>query len=76
MPLDLTLPKLGFSMTEGVLSQWLVGDGDEVVEGQVIYELESDKSAQEVESPAKGIIRIEAEVGKTYQVGDRLGRIE
>ena len=76
MTCDLTLPKLGFSMTEGVLAEWLVGDGDEVVEGQVIYSLESDKSVQEVESPGKGVIRIEAAAGETYQVGERVGRIE
>lgn len=76
MPCDLTLPKLGFSMTEGILSEWMVNDGDEVAEGQIIYSLESEKSVQEIESPERGVIRIEAEAGQTYQVGDRLGRIE
>jgi pyruvate/2-oxoglutarate dehydrogenase complex dihydrolipoamide acyltransferase (E2) component len=76
MATDLTLPKLGFSMTEGVLAEWLVADGDQVVEGQVIYALESDKSTQEVEAPAAGTIRITGVPGETYQVGEILGTIE
>lgn len=76
MATELTLPKLGFSMTEGMLAEWLVADGDQVTEGQVIYALESDKSTQEVESPAAGTVRIVGVVGETYQVGDVLGAIE
>lgn len=76
MATDLTLPKLGFSMTEGELSEWLVADGDQVVEGQAIYALESEKSTQEVEAPAAGTIRITGIVGETYQVGEILGTIE
>lgn len=74
--MDLALPKLGFSMTEGVLAEWLVADGDAVAEGQAIYALESDKSTQEVEAPATGTIRITGVLGETYQVGDILGHIE
>jgi len=76
MTIELTLPKLGFSMTEGTLMEWLVVDGQQVAEGQVIYTLESDKSAQEVEAPASGTIRIKAAAGELYQVGDPLGLIE
>jgi pyruvate/2-oxoglutarate dehydrogenase complex dihydrolipoamide acyltransferase (E2) component len=76
MAIDLTLPKLGFSMTEGMLAEWVVSDGDQITEGQVIYALESEKSTQEVESPAAGIIRITGIAGETYQVGDVLGTIE
>ena len=76
MATDLSLPKIGFSMTEGMLTEWVVADGDQVVEGQVIYLLESDKSTQEVEAPAAGTIRIAAAAGETYQVGDLLGAIE
>ena len=63
-------------MTEGLLAEWLVADGDHVVEGQVIYALESDKSTQEVEAPAAGTIKITGITGETYQVGEVLGTIE
>ena len=52
------VPKIGFSMTEGVLTEWLVEDGATVEEGQAIYALESEKSVSEVEAPASGVIKI------------------
>lgn len=75
MPIQVCLPKIGFSMNEGTLSEWLVADGAEVAEGQAIYALESDKSVQEVESPATGTIRIIAAVGGTYPVGTVLAEV-
>ena len=76
MATEVLLPKIGFSMNEGVLAEWLVADGDQVSEGQPIYSLESDKSTNEVESPASGTIRISADVGETYEVGAVLAVIE
>lgn len=58
MATDVTVPKIGFSMSEGVLTEWLVEDGATVEEGQAIYTLESDKSANEVESPTAGVLKI------------------
>lgn len=76
MATDILLPKIGFSMNEGVLSEWLVPDGGHAVEGEPLYSLESEKSTQEVESPATGTLRITAVVGETYEVGALLGTIE
>jgi pyruvate/2-oxoglutarate dehydrogenase complex dihydrolipoamide acyltransferase (E2) component len=76
MATQVLLPKLGFSMNEGLLSEWMVDDGAEVTEGQPIYALESDKSTNEVESPASGKIKILAEIGETYEVGHLLAEIE
>lgn len=58
MTTEVKVPKIGFSMSEGVLTEWLVEDGATVEEGQAIYSLESDKSVNEVESPASGVIKI------------------
>jgi pyruvate/2-oxoglutarate dehydrogenase complex dihydrolipoamide acyltransferase (E2) component len=69
------LPKIGFSMNEGTVSEWLVADGEAVAEGQVLYALESDKSVQEIEAPASGTLKIIAEAGQVYQVGDVLAEI-
>jgi len=55
--IELTMPKLGMSMTEGELAEWLVPDGAQVSEGEVIYSVESEKSTQEVEAPASGTLR-------------------
>jgi pyruvate/2-oxoglutarate dehydrogenase complex dihydrolipoamide acyltransferase (E2) component len=72
---EILLPKLGFSMNEGTLSQWLVEDGGQVTEGQPLFSLESDKSAQEVEAPVSGTLRIIKQTGETYEVGTILGEI-
>jgi pyruvate/2-oxoglutarate dehydrogenase complex dihydrolipoamide acyltransferase (E2) component len=76
MSTEVLLPKLGFSMNEGILANWLVADGAAVVEGAPLYELESDKSVQEVESPATGQLRIVAKTGETYEVGTLLAYID
>ena len=76
MATQILLPKIGFSMTEGQIAEWLAKDGDEVSEGQPLYLLEADKSANEVEAPASGTLRIQAEPGETYEVGTVIGTIE
>jgi pyruvate/2-oxoglutarate dehydrogenase complex dihydrolipoamide acyltransferase (E2) component len=76
MATEIILPKIGFSMTEGVLAEWLVADGATVTEGQPIFSLESDKSTNEVESPAAGVIKITGVPGETYEVGAIIGSIE
>ncbi|NML05784.1 lipoyl domain-containing protein [Sphingomonas sp. G-3-2-10] len=75
MATEILLPKIGFSMTEGEIAEWLAEDGSEVTEGQPLYLLEADKSANEVEAPASGILRILAPAGETYEVGTVLGTI-
>lgn len=76
MATEVVLPKLGFSMNEGQIAEWLVADGAEVKEGDPLFLLEADKSTNEVESPASGILHIEAEVGETYEVGTVIAYID
>jgi len=76
MATEVLLPKIGFSMNEGILVEWLVADGGQAVEGEPLYALESDKSTQEVESPASGTLKVIAAVGETYEVGTLLAVIE
>lgn len=75
MAYEILLPKLGFSMNEGELVEWLVADGGAVTEGQPLYALESEKSTQEVDAPASGTLRILKPVGETYPVGTVLAEI-
>jgi pyruvate dehydrogenase E2 component (dihydrolipoamide acetyltransferase) len=51
-----TMPKLGMNMTEGHIINWLVKEGETIKEGDPILEIETDKAANEVESPASGIL--------------------
>ena len=76
MATDIILPKIGFSMTEGVLAEWLAQDGASVSAGDPLYAIESDKSTNEVEAPASGTLKITGVAGETYQVGDVIGSIE
>lgn len=75
MTTSILLPKLGFSMNEGTLAEWLVADGAQVTKGQPLYALESEKSVQEIEAPADGTLRILAAAGGTYTVGTVIGEI-
>ena len=75
MATQILLPKLGFSMNEGTVAEWLVADGGEVKEGAPLFALENDKSTQEVEAPASGTLRILKQLGETYAVGTVLGEI-
>src|SRR4051812_31188119 len=76
MATEITVPRLGWTMEEGVFLGWLKQDGEAVREGDAIYTLESDKSAQEVEATEGGILRISPHApaaGGTVRVGALLG---
>ena len=75
MATQVLLPKIGFSMNEAILAEWMVADGAAVTEGQALYAIESDKSTQEIESPASGTVKLIALVGEVYPVGAVLAEI-
>jgi pyruvate/2-oxoglutarate dehydrogenase complex dihydrolipoamide acyltransferase (E2) component len=62
-------------MNEATLSQWLIADGAQVAAGEPLYSIESEKSVEEIESPASGTLKIMATVGETYPVGTVLAEI-
>ena len=76
MGVPINIPKLGVSMSEGTLVEWLVQDGESVTEGQVLYRIETDKVENDVESPVAGVVRITGVEGETYDFGDPIGEIE
>src|ERR1700685_3470571 len=53
---DVTIPALGMAMTEAVLTRWYKEPGQAVTAGEAIAEIETDKSAVDLESPADGIL--------------------
>ena len=75
MSTEVLLPKLGFSMDEGVVQEWLVADGAEAREGAPLFVLESEKSAQEIEAPATGVLKIVVPAGENCKVGTVLATI-
>jgi len=67
------MPKLGLTMEEGTISQWLVSDGSTVAADSVVLLIETDKTETEVETPSAGTLHILANVGDTYACGDQIG---
>jgi pyruvate/2-oxoglutarate dehydrogenase complex dihydrolipoamide acyltransferase (E2) component len=76
MTTEIRIPKIGVSMTEATLSEWCAEDGAVVVAGQPLYNMELDKSTNEIEAPASGRLRIVGQVGSVYAVGDLIATIE
>lgn len=76
MATEIRIPKIGISMTEATLTEWLAENGAQVETGQPLYSIEMDKSTNEVEAPASGILTIVGEVGEVYEVGILIATIE
>lgn len=76
MATEVLLPKIGFAMNEGEIKEWLANDGQAVTAGQPLFVLEAEKSANEVEAPASGTLRILKPAGDTCEVGTIIGMIE
>ncbi len=56
MPINVTMPALSPTMTDGTLAKWLKAEGDAVEAGDVIAEIETDKATMEVEAVDEGVI--------------------
>jgi pyruvate/2-oxoglutarate dehydrogenase complex dihydrolipoamide acyltransferase (E2) component len=74
--MELRIPQLGVTMTEGVIAEWFVADGDTVTAGDVLYTLETDKTQTEVESPSGGALRIIGEIEVSYPVGTVVAKLD
>src|SRR5476651_63563 len=64
-----TIPAVGESITEGILSRWLVADGSQVEASTPLYELETDKITTEVQAGVAGVVRFTAKAGDTLPIG-------
>ena len=74
---DVTLPSLGESVTEGIITQWFKKVGDTVARDEPLFEVSTDKVDSEMPSPASGVlIEILAEEGDTVETGSRVAVIE
>ena len=56
MPIDVLMPALSPTMTEGNLARWLVKEGDEVHAGDLLAEIETDKATMEMECIDDGTV--------------------
>jgi len=70
MRTEILMPKLGLTMTQGTVMEWLKKVGDPVSKGEILFTVENDKAVVEVESPAEGILQeILVPPGGTQEVG-------
>jgi pyruvate dehydrogenase E2 component (dihydrolipoamide acetyltransferase) len=74
---DVTLPSLGESVTEGIITQWFKKVGDTVARDEPLFEVSTDKVDSEMPSPAAGVLtQILAEEGDTVETGSRVAVID
>ena len=73
---EIRIPKPGDAITEAVLSKMLVAHGDAVVEGDPLYELETDKVEMVIDAPSGGVVSWQADEGETYAVGTLIATID
>lgn len=75
MSTEFVMPKLGLTMEEGKIIEWLVDDGAQVEAGTPVLRIETDKVESDVESPASGRLKRTAHAGDTYKCGEVIGRL-
>ncbi len=76
MPIDITIPSPGESITEVVIGPWHKTSGDWVERDETIVEIESDKITLEVPAAQAGVLTIAADEGAEMQVGEIIGSID
>ena len=74
---ELEMPKMGESITEGTIINWLVSEGDSFEEGDIILEVATDKVDNEVPAPASGtIVELLFQAQDVVEVGTTLAILE
>jgi len=70
MPVEIVMPKLGLTMTEGLIVEWRKKEGDPVKKGDILFVLETEKVTYEVEAPEDGALgKILVKEQETVPVG-------
>lgn len=73
MATEFIMPKLGLTMEEGTILEWLVADGERVEPGTPVLRIETDKVESDVESSGAGVFHRVASVGDTFPCGQVIG---
>ncbi|MEI6798695.1 MAG: dihydrolipoamide acetyltransferase family protein [Pseudomonadota bacterium] len=71
----IAIPKLGLTMTDCTLTQWMKADGDLVARGDVLFAIETDKITSEIEADAAGYLKHFAAVDTLHEIGDVIGAL-
>ena len=74
--IDVVMPQMGVSVSEGTVTRWLKQEGEHVEADEPLLEISTDKVDTEVPSPASGTLtQILVQEGETVEVGTKLGQI-
>src|SRR4029077_3823950 len=74
--IDVVMPQMGVSVSEGTVTKWLKQEGDQVEADESLLEISTDKVDTEVPSPASGTLtQILVQEGETVDVGTKLAGI-
>ena len=77
MKAALKLPRISMNMEEGTIVAWRKQPGDAFAQGEILYEIETEKATQEVEAPCDGrLLEILVQEDETVEVGAEVCRIE
>ena len=75
--MEIIMPSLGETVDEGKVVKWLKKVGDEIKEGDILCEVETDKTAAEIPSTVNGkLTEIIAQEGDTILVGGKIATVE
>jgi pyruvate dehydrogenase E2 component (dihydrolipoyllysine-residue acetyltransferase) len=75
MAIPVIIPRLGMTMQEATLLEWVVPDGATVAAGDVLYRIETDKVETDCEAPVSGTVRQTVSAGGVHPVGAVIGEI-
>jgi 2-oxoglutarate dehydrogenase E2 component (dihydrolipoamide succinyltransferase) len=76
MAIDIKVPEVGESITEGVIVEWHVADGDTVEAEAPLFELETDKITMTVQAESAGMVQIRIGADEAVAIGQVVGSID
>ena len=76
MKVEIKVPSVGESITTGVVVSWLRHNGDHVKDGDILFELETDKAVLEIPSTGTGTLEILVTEGTEVQIGQTVAMLD
>ncbi len=76
MAIDVTVPAVGESVSEGRIAKWLKPDGSAVAVDEPLFELETDKASQEITAQSAGVLSIKVKEGEVVKIGAVVAAID
>ena len=76
MKKEVQVPSVGESITSGIIVSWLMHNGDRAEEGDILFELETEKAVLDIPSPAAGILEILVDEGTEVAIGQTVAMLD